>query len=249
LELLPIPIQFWSIGDAVTFTAVALSNLGTPTYSVIDAPAGATINSATGEFSWNSASFVEDVYSFLVCATAGGLDACQVVNIFLAESSAKPVASSVLVAPAEPRDGDQLVLSYIFSHPSLPEGPSAIMWFKNNSLIPAFNNLKIVTPGATSVGDMWYCVVMPTTTHAGFDYYGTPIFLRGTPVQSNIVTIQPNLKTDANKDGKVNSADLQIVVGKVLGVQPDSVDGDVNSDGRTDVSDVQIVVNTILVGD
>jgi len=248
LELLPVPIQFAAIGDVVGFTAEALSSIGTPAYSLVDAPAGATINPSTGVFSWNTTGFAEDIYSFIVCATASGLDACQVVNVFLSTTTVKPAASSVAITPTEPRDADALSLSYVFSHPSLPEGPTVLLWFRNNTLIQGFNNVSAIPPGATKVGETWYCVVLPSTTQAGYDYYGTPIFLRGTPVQSNIVTIQPNLKTDANKDGMVNSADLQIVVGKVLGMQPEAVDGDVNSDGNTDVSDVQVIVNTILVG-
>jgi Zn-dependent metalloprotease len=249
LELLPIPIIFASMGDTVEFTAEALSNIGAPAYSLEGAPAGATINSTTGQFSWNSSGFLEDIYSFVICATAGGVDACQLVNIFLSESSEKPVASDVLVTPAQPRLSEALHLTYNYSHPTLPEGPTAILWFRDGAMVPAFNNLSMVPPAATAVGQTWYCVVMPTTIQAGFDYYGTPIFLRGDPVQSNIVTIQPDLKTDANKDGKVNSADLQVVVGTILGMQPEETDGDVNSDGNTDVSDVQVIVNTILGGE
>ncbi|MCL4691157.1 MAG: dockerin type I repeat-containing protein, partial [Candidatus Hydrogenedentes bacterium] len=248
LELLPIPIVFATTGSTVEFTAQALSNIGAPTYSLEGAPAGATINPATGEFSWDSSGFSDNIYSFIVCATAGGVDACQLVSIWLSESSAAPVANNVLLTPAEPRDADSLILSYSYSHPSLPEGPTAIMWFKNGALIPAFNNVSMVPPGATQVGESWHCVVMPTTVRAGFDFYGTPIYLRGTPVQTEHVTILPDLKTDANKDGKVNSADLQVVVGKILGMQPEAIDGDVNSDGSTDVSDVQVIVNTILIG-
>ncbi len=248
LELLPIPIVFATVGSTVEFTAEAISNIGLPTYSLEGAPAGATIDPNTGEFTWDSSGFGENIYSFIVCATAGGVDACQLVNVWLSASSVKPVANNVTLTPAEPRDAEPLMLSYSYSHPTLPEGPTAIIWFKNGAVIPAFNNVTMVPPGATKVGETWHCVVMPTTVRAGFDYYGTPVYLRGTPVQTEHVTILPDLKTDANKDGKVNSADLQVVVGKILGMQPEAIDGDVNSDGSTDVSDVQVIVNTILIG-
>lgn len=248
LELLPIAIQYGTIGSTLAFTASAVSNIGPVTYSLTGAPFGAQIDPSTGEFTWDTTGFGPYVYSFVVCATASGVDACQLVNVYLSDSHEKPIASNVVVTPAEPRTSQSLSLTYDYSHPSAPEGSSVILWFKNNTMIPAFNNMTTVYPAATSVGDSWYAVVLPTTTRIGYDYYGTAIYLRGDPVQSNIVTILPDMKTDANKDGVVNSADLQVVVGSVLGIQPEEIDGDVNSDGSTDVSDVQVIVNTILKG-
>ncbi len=248
LELLPISIQFGTIGTTLGFTAEAVSNIGPVTYSLSGPPVGAQIDPSTGEFTWDTTGYSPAVYSFLVCATANAVDACQVVNVLLSDSFEKPIASNVVVTPAEPRSSDPLSLTYSFSHPSAPEGSTVILWFRNNTVIPAFNNMTTVYPAATSVGESWYAIILPTTARIGYDYYGTAIYLRGDPTQSNIVTIQPDLKTDANKDGQVNSADLQVVVGSVLGIQPQGIDGDVNSDGSTDVSDVQVIVNTILKG-
>ena len=246
LEFLPLSPQYVTIGDTVSFTAAATSTVGTPTYSLIDPPAGASIDASTGAFTWNTSGSAEGIYSFQACAIAGGLEACQYVNVFLSESTSLPVASDLAISPELPRNGDSLVCSYVYSHPSLPEGQSVILWFKNGTLIPAYTNVTTVPPGATQPGESWYFSVLPTTVSAGNDYYGWPIYLRGTYVKSEAVTILDDLKTDTNKDGFTNSADLQIVVGTLLGIQTEPKDSDVNSDGNTDVSDVQIVVNTIL---
>ncbi|MCC6488451.1 MAG: M4 family metallopeptidase [Candidatus Hydrogenedentes bacterium] len=248
LELLPIPMQFATIGSTLAFSASAVSSVGTPAYSLIDEPVGASINASTGAFTWDTTGFAEDIYSFQVCATAGGLEACQYVNVFLSHSTSLPTASDLSITPEEPRDGDSLVASYVYAHPSLPEGQSVILWFKDNTLIPAYTNVTTVPPGATEPGQSWYFAVLPTTVEAGVDYYGWPIYLRGAYVKSQAVTILDDLKTDTNKDGLTNSADLQIVVGTLLGIQTEPKDTDVNSDGSTDVSDVQVVVNTILGG-
>ncbi len=248
LELLPIPLQFVHIGDTAQFTAHALSLLGAVSYSLVDEPAGAAMNASTGAFSWDTTGEDPGVYSFLVCASAGGVDTCQMVNIYLSHEAILPTAEDVLVSPDEPRDNQALHASYTYMHPVLPEGPTVLQWFRDDALIPAYTNISLVPPGATLPGQKWYFTVMPATAQAGTDFYGNPIYYRGAATQSNIVTVLPDLKVDANKDGHVNSVDLQIVVGSLLGIQPEPVDSDVNSDGSTDVSDVQIVVNTILVG-
>ncbi|MCC6694187.1 MAG: M4 family metallopeptidase [Candidatus Hydrogenedentes bacterium] len=248
LELLPIPPQFVTIGGTLTFTVLAASTVGTPEYSLVDAPAGASVNASTGAFTWDTTGFSEDVYTFQVCATAGGLEACQYVSVFLSHSTSLPTASNLTITPEEPRDSDSLVASYVYTHPSLPEGQSVIMWFQGNTLIPAYTNVTAVPPGATEPGQSWYFAVLPTTVYAGYDDYYWPIYLRGAFVKSDAVTILDDLKTDTNKDGFTNSADLQIVVGTLLGIQTEPKDTDVNSDGGTDVSDVQVVVNTILGG-
>lgn len=248
LELLPIPILFENVSNTVTFTAEALSSVGAVTYSLEDEPTGATINGSTGEFSWDTTGFTEGVYSFTVCAEAGGYVACQIVNVYLSFAAIRPTASDVTIVPEEPRDSDVLSVSYTYSHPVLPEGTSVYLWFRNGALVPAYTGLTSVAPVATHPGDTWYFTVMPTTSFAGYDYYGNPIYYRGDAAQSNPVTILADVKTDANKDGKVNSADLQVVVGSILGVPLGETDADVNSDGNTDVSDVQVIVNTILSG-
>ena len=74
----------------------------------------------------------------------------------------------------------------------------------------------------------------------------TEVYLYGDPVVSEGVFVEPELKVDANRDGKVNSVDLQLVVGGLLGTSAPGVDPDVNGDGSEDAADVQTTINYIL---
>lgn len=240
LEILPVPIQMAEIGDTVTFTVAALSSVGAPQFSMTGAPPGATLNANTGNFSWNTSGFAEGAYTFAICANAGGLQACQSVTLFLFTTIDLPVATNLKLTPASPRDGDDLQASYTYSHPSIPEGPTFLYWFQNNVYIPAFTNQLLVPKEATKVGDFWYFMVLPSTAPVSGAY------LRGNLAQSPIRQIQPDLKVDMNGDGKVNSVDLQLVVGSILGTGHPDIDGDVNGDGLVDATDVQSTVNYIL---
>ncbi len=49
---------------------------------------------------------------------------------------------------------------------------------------------------------------------------------------------------DANSDGQVNVADVQVFINRVLGVG--TAGCDVNGDGSINVADVQMVINAVL---
>ncbi len=254
LELQPIPIKIVEPGTIVAFTAEALSTQGAPTFSMISPPDGlgvspipgsATLNPSTGEFSWDTTGFVDGTYGAILCASAGQFSSCQVIAIALSTSAVVPTATGLSLTPPNPRDADNLVASYTYNHPSLPEGPTNIYWFKNNAIVPAYNNHTLLPRIATHPGDLWYFQVLPATIPID-SLGGQPIFLRGAPVLSDSVTIEADVKLDTNGDGKVNSVDVQLVVRGLLGTSGPGVDPDVNGDGKEDASDIQTTINYIL---
>jgi hypothetical protein len=92
---------------------------------------------------------------------------------------------------------------------------------------------------------LWYFQVLPSTVPIG-SYGGQPLYLWGAPAFSKAVTIQADMKLDTNGDGKVNSVDVQLVVGGLLGTAGPGIDPDVNGDGKEDASDIQTTINYIL---
>jgi len=253
LELQPVPVQYIAPGDVVAFTATALTNQGAPVYSMIQLPNGlgvgamngATLDSATGQFNWNSGAASPGVYGMILCATAGQYSSCQTVGVVVTALDVLPRAEGIEISPDEPRDSQTLVLDYNYVHPSLPEGPTVIYWMKNGAVIPAFTNSLTLPGEATAPGDLWTCQVLPTTIAVG-TYFTQNIYLRGDVVQAPAVTILPDLKVDTNNDGKVNSVDVQLVVQGLLGTGSPTVDADVNGDGNEDAADIQETVNYIL---
>ncbi|MCC6155201.1 MAG: hypothetical protein IT367_15645, partial [Candidatus Hydrogenedentes bacterium] len=252
LELQPIPIQYVEPGTLVTFTAVANSTQGAPTFSKIAAPfdlelgpIDGTLNSATGEFEWDTTGLSDGAYGMILCASAGDASSCQIVAVILTTASENPTATNLILAPNAPRDSDNLVANYDYFHPTLDEGPTVIYWFKNNAIVPAYTNFLVLPDAVTKVGDSWCFQVLPATVPVG-SYGDQLIYLYGDVKRSKIVTIQPDLKVDTNGDGKVNSVDLQLVVGGLLGTPGADVDPDVNGDGREDAADVQTTINYIL---
>lgn len=245
VQIDPIPIQYASTGDIVEFTVHATSSSpGAPVYALLSSPGG-VLNPATGEYAWNTDGYPSQLYEFGVIATVGSATASQIINVYLTAEDVAPEAQNLSLVPTNPADGDNLLASYDYVHPSLPEGPSAIFWFKNNAHVPAFNNLLTVPAPATKPNEKWYFTVLPTSVRLGGGSFGSE-YLRGAAVQSPIVTIGNAAKSDANQDGKINSVDLQAVVSAVLGAINPKVNPDVNGDGNTDASDLQTTVNSIL---
>jgi len=181
----------------------------------------------------------------ILCASAGDFSSCQTVGVVVTRTDVAPVAINVTISPDEPRDSDSLNANYGYSHPTLPEGPTTIYWLKNGAIIPAYTNLLTVTDDATSPGEEWCFQIVPATIQVGA-IGSENVYLRGEVVQSPKVTILPNLKVDANGDGKVNAVDLQLVVRGLLGTGEPGIDPDVNGDGYEDASDVQSTINYIL---
>ncbi|MCC6793584.1 MAG: M4 family metallopeptidase [Candidatus Hydrogenedentes bacterium] len=253
IELQPIPIQYVEPGTLVQFTAVATSTQGAPTYSKIAAPfdlgLGAmdgTLNATTGEFEWNTDGLSDGAYGMILCASAGDASSCQIVAAILTSATENPVASNLTLAPNAPRDSDNLVASYTYSQSAnLIEGPTVIYWLKNNAIVPAYTNFLVLPDAVTKVGDSWSFQVLPATVPVG-SYGDQLIYLYGDVKRSKVVTIQPDLKVDTNGDGKVNSVDLQLVVGGLLGTPGTGIDPDVNGDGSEDAADVQTTINYIL---
>lgn len=248
VQIDPIPIQYASVGDTVQFTVHATSSIGgTPTYGANGTPGGASFNTTTGAFIWDTDGASAEVHEVVFTATVGATIASQIVYIYLTEDDVAPIAENLTLLPTEPADGDNLYGSYDYVHPTQPEGPSTILWYKNNAHIPAFNNQLTVPNTATKPGELWYFTVLPTTIPVGYTVTGYE-YLRGIAYQSPMVTIGEAAKSDANKDGKINSVDLQAVVAAVLGTIDPRINPDANGDGNTDASDLQTTVNSILHG-
>lgn len=251
LELQPVPIMYITPGQIVNFTLTAESTVGTPVFSMIPIDlgglplTGATLDPQTGEFIWNSAGAQDGVYAAILCATAGEFSSCQTFAIVVTTATTVPAAVNVELAPTSPRDSDNLVANYTYVHPSVPEGPTVIYWFNQNAIIPAYTNQKVLPASVTKAGETWYFQVVPSTIQVG-SLGSENVYLIGSPVLSNAVTIQPDNKVDANGDGKVNAVDLQLVVRGLLGTADAGIDPDVNGDGRQDASDVQTTINYIL---
>ena len=79
----PIGPQTVVVPETLTFTATATDpEDGTLTWSLgAGAPAGADIDPATGEFSWNTTGVEPGVYSFEVCVTDGVYPVCQTITV------------------------------------------------------------------------------------------------------------------------------------------------------------------------
>jgi len=91
-----------------------------------------------------------------------------------------PVASSLVLSPANPKTDDNLVASYSYSDAdSDAQSGSEIRWYKGGVLQSAYNNLLTVPASATTKNDVWYFTVRPS------DGYGL-----GTRQNSSSVTIQ-----------------------------------------------------------
>ncbi|WP_439882733.1 putative Ig domain-containing protein [Pontibacter sp. MBLB2868] len=109
--LATIPAQFFASGDMVSFTAIA-SDADLPaqqlTYSLLSLagenyPQGATINAATGVFSWNSAGHAYNEYKFKVkVADSNGGSTEQLVSLTLRSANQAPVLKAI---------GDKTVLA------------------------------------------------------------------------------------------------------------------------------------------
>jgi hypothetical protein len=96
-----IPDRFVIEGSLVTFTAVGFDSADSPpnalTYSLISAPAGATINSSSGEFSWSPDDGPANTAEFTVRVTDNGVPALfaeQKVKITVV--NATPTISSLV---------------------------------------------------------------------------------------------------------------------------------------------------------
>lgn len=71
----------------------------------------------------------------------------------------------------------------------------------------------------------------------------------GTEFEAGTMVIpSTTLPNDVDRDGTVNSIDIQLVINRVLNVGGTGMDTDVNNDGKTDSVDIQLVILAVLGG-
>jgi hypothetical protein len=106
--------------------------------------------------------------------------------------NAIPIVKNVKVAPSNPRNAQNLVLSFTFSDNDLlflndgsQSNQSTVKWYRSNRAsnfafaeVTEFRNVSVIPSSATSTGDQWKAIVTPFD---GLD--------EGTPVESNAVNI------------------------------------------------------------
>jgi VCBS repeat-containing protein len=84
---------------ALTFIASASDHdipANTLTFGLVDAPAGASINSSTGAFSWTPTEAQgPGTYTFDVCVSDGALSDCETIEVIVNEVNVAPVLSSI----------------------------------------------------------------------------------------------------------------------------------------------------------
>lgn len=252
--MLPIPLQYAKAGETVQFLAEGVSSSPVLFY-LEDVPSALSSNifeqvdSQTYRFTWSvpTTQVLDSSYEFIIRAFSAGEVVSQKVHIFLTDTEVPPIASNLTLYPESPRANQYLTGDYLFSQSQgYTESGSLLYWFKNNGLVTPLTGFKLVPPNATKVGDTWFFTITPAIL-LGFDYYTTmPIYLYGQTVQSPSRTIVEDILPDTNKDGKVNSVDVQHVVNGVLGFSTDK-GTDVDGDGDTTAMDVQYVLNATFV--
>jgi hypothetical protein len=132
-----------------------------------------------------------DQISVTVIPQTDGATGDSIQSETLTVQNALPVATNVKVAPAKPRTGQNLVLSFIFTDADIVLGNSAqsnastVKWFKksrttNNQFVEVkeYANESVIPSIATKTGDQWKAVVTPNDSVAD-----------GTTVESNTVTV------------------------------------------------------------
>ncbi|MDY0124848.1 MAG: Ig-like domain-containing protein [Anaerolineaceae bacterium] len=119
----------------ISFTATA-SDSDVPeqtlTFSLVGAPEGASIDPATGEFSWTPTEAEDGIYTFDVCVSDGELDDCETITVTVNEVNVPPVLGEIadqtvdehetLEFTATASDGDDPEQELVFSLDGAPTG-------------------------------------------------------------------------------------------------------------------------------
>ena len=126
-----------------------------------------------------------------VTPQTGGSSGTPVSSSEVIVGNALPVASNVVVAPSNPVQGQNIVLTFTFFDYDIAIGNTSqtnmttVAWSKSNIstggdfvVVPSLNNLSVVPSTNLTRGDQWKATVTPND---GLD--------NGIPVDSNIVTI------------------------------------------------------------
>lgn len=259
----PIPNYAVKEGSTLTFQVSASSTVLPVSFALdeLDPDLASAnferVDDTTYSFTWTPGSNSQSSYTFLVRASAGAYTASQYVTIYITDVIAPPTASNLTLTPTEPGVNQELVADYDFDHQdNLPQAGTRLYWFKNNQMMRGYSG-SVVPAEATQVGDRWRFTVQPGV-YAGtiFDArdkdQGEPpdplsIYVYGDIALSPVVTIGQAVKSDVNRDGRVDALDIQRVVNGALGIQLDKT-ADIDGDGRVTAVDVQHILNATLGG-
>jgi hypothetical protein len=192
--------QTVTVGSVATFTAYATdTDVTTPgvaiAYNSSNKPAGATINSSTGAFSWDTTGVTPNPYTFTVTAAGntGGLASQSVTITVNAVSNSGSSSSSGSSSGGGGGSGYALpTASFTTNYSTIILGQSAILtWTTTNATAVSINQ------GIGTVGTSGTTTVTPTSTTA---YILTATGSGGTTTQTVTVTIGSSMvvSTPAN---------------------------------------------------
>ena len=123
-----------------------------------------------------------DIWSCSVIPSDGLEYGNESISPAVTIQNTKPVLSNLAITPEFPEQGDSLNATYLYTDSDGDlESNSLIKWYKNGSLQPQFNNLKIVSYNNTVVNDSW---MFTATPYDGIDY--------GEAYSSPTVSIKPS---------------------------------------------------------
>jgi len=118
--------------------------------------------------------------------------------------------------------------------------------FTNQPLVPGINNLTVNVHNAAAIGDVY--ARFRVNQNGGISYSGYGYEGEVEDYTFVIINLVPG---DANCDGSVNVLDVIVMIGYIMGQNPDPfcfANADVNGDGTINVLDVVITINIILGG-
>jgi hypothetical protein len=145
----------------LTFTVMATDRENSPVYYLLQsAPEGASIDMATGVFTWtpSEAQGPHD-YSLFVCANDGALTTCQPIMINVNEVNAAPTMMAIAAQPVN--EGEQL--SFITAATDT-DVPAQTLSYSFSGNVPAGMQINVVTGEVT-----W----TPSEAQGGNDYTAT----------------------------------------------------------------------------
>ena len=144
----------------------------------------------TGHFRWETT--LEDYGEHLVRVYAWLADqmAYQDIRVWVNIEEPLPSATDVGIRTNNPvedptrsrtvSDETELIAMYTYAHPLqyiLPEyyeeGATQILWFQNQRLISALNNLLVVPPNYTKPNDQWFFKVLPVAAYGQQGMYAS----------------------------------------------------------------------------
>lgn len=192
----------------------------------------------TAEFVWTPAFDQSGFYVLRTVFKESAQAVSQDIQVIVGNINQPPgLANAPRIVPAEPQDSQPLRVVYEYTHPeNIPEGPTAIYWYKNGVYIAGLVNQREVPASVTKVGDVWHALVIPYTN----------TLIEGGKFFTEPVTVGIDQNDDVNKDGRVDAVDLQIVINAVLGKSARVLSADVDYDHEVNARDVQLLVNSIL---